>query len=59
MLLDAGASIIAHDPAAIERAKVEMPPHANLEYTEDPYCRGGHADALLFSRTGPSLAGSI
>jgi UDPglucose 6-dehydrogenase len=29
MLLDAGATICAHDPAAIERAKLEMPPHAN------------------------------
>jgi UDPglucose 6-dehydrogenase len=47
MLLDAGASICAHDPAGIERAKVEMPPHANLQYTEDPYAAADNADALL------------
>jgi UDPglucose 6-dehydrogenase len=47
MLLDAGASICAHDPAAIERAKVEMPPHANLQYTDDPYAAADNADALL------------
>jgi UDPglucose 6-dehydrogenase len=47
MLLDAGASICAHDPAGIERAKVEMPPHANLQYTDDPYAAADNADALL------------
>jgi UDPglucose 6-dehydrogenase len=46
-LLDAGASICAHDPAAIERAKLEMPPHANLQYTDDPYAAADNADALL------------
>ena len=47
MLLDAGSSICAHDPAAIERAKIEMPPHANLQYTDDPYAAADNADALL------------
>ena len=47
MLLDAGASICAHDPAGIGRAKLEMPPHANLEYTDDPYAAADNADALL------------
>ena len=47
MLLDAGSSICAHDPAGIERAKLEMPPHANLQYTEDPYAAADNADALL------------
>ena len=47
MLLDAGSPICAHDPAAIERAKLEMPPHANLQYTDDPYAAADNADALL------------
>jgi UDPglucose 6-dehydrogenase len=47
MLLDAGASISAHDPAAIERAKVELPPGECLQYTDDPYAAADNADALL------------
>jgi UDPglucose 6-dehydrogenase len=47
MLLDAGATICAHDPAANERAKLEMPAHANLQYTDDPYAAADNADALL------------
>jgi UDPglucose 6-dehydrogenase len=47
MLLDAGASVCAHDPAALERAKVQMPPHANLQYTDDPYAAADNADALV------------
>jgi UDPglucose 6-dehydrogenase len=47
MLLDAGASICAYDPAAIERAKVEIPPSEFLQYTDDPYAAADNADALL------------
>jgi UDPglucose 6-dehydrogenase len=47
MLIEAGASIVAYDPAAIERAKAEMPPHATLQYTDDPYVAADNADALL------------
>jgi UDPglucose 6-dehydrogenase len=47
MLLDAGSTICAYDPAAIERAKLEMPPHACLQYTDDPYAAADNADALL------------
>jgi UDPglucose 6-dehydrogenase len=47
MLLDAGASICAYVPAAIERAKIEMPPNEFLQYTDDPYAAADNADALL------------
>src|ERR1700753_2039839 len=59
-LLDAGASITAYDPAAVERAKVELPPGECLQYTDDPYAAADNADALLiltdwaqFSRLDP------
>ena len=47
MLLDAGATICAYDPAAIERAKLEMPPNDCLQYTDGPYAAADNADALL------------
>ena len=47
MLLDAGATICAYDPAAIERAKLELPPNECLQYTDDPYAAADNADALL------------
>ena len=47
MLLDAGATICAYDPAAMERAKLELPPNDCLQYTDDPYAAADNADALL------------
>jgi UDPglucose 6-dehydrogenase len=47
MLLDAGATICAYDPAATERAKLELPPSDCLQYTDDPYAAADNADALL------------
>jgi UDPglucose 6-dehydrogenase len=46
-LLDAGASVCAHDPAATERAKKELPPHRALRFTDDPYKAAENADALV------------
>jgi UDPglucose 6-dehydrogenase len=47
MLLEAGASITAYDPAAMERAKLELPPSANMRYAEDIYQAADDADAVL------------
>ncbi len=46
-LLDAGASIAAYDPAAMEKAQAELPPSAQLRYAGDPYQAAEGADALL------------
>jgi len=46
-LLEAGASVTAYDPAAIERAKAVMPPSANLRYAGDLYEAAKDADAVL------------
>jgi UDPglucose 6-dehydrogenase len=47
MLLAEGCSIIAHDPAAMERAKRELPPSATMSYAADAYAAAKDADALL------------
>ena len=47
MLLDAGSTICAYDPAATERAKAEMPPSTSMQYVDDPYAAADNADALL------------
>lgn len=47
MLLEAGSRIIAHDPAAMERARLVLPPASQLEYVDDPYLAAKDADALL------------
>ena len=46
-LLEAGASVTAYDPAAIERAKDVMPPSAKLRYAGDLYEAAKDADAVL------------
>lgn len=47
MLLDAGSTICAYDPAAIDRARAELPPGPSLQYVNDPYAAADNADALL------------
>ncbi|HEY0796073.1 MAG TPA: UDP-glucose/GDP-mannose dehydrogenase family protein [Acidisarcina sp.] len=47
MLLEAGSIIVAHDPAAMERARQVLPPGPQLSYVEDPYEAAREADALL------------
>jgi UDPglucose 6-dehydrogenase len=46
-LLEAGASVAAYDPAAMERAKVVLPPSAKLRYAEGIYDAAKDADAVL------------
>jgi UDPglucose 6-dehydrogenase len=46
-LLEAGASIAAYDPAAMERAKEVMPPSDKLRYVPDIYQAAQEADAVL------------
>ena len=47
MLLAEGCSIAAYDPAAIERAQVELPAGPQLQYAQDAYAAAADADALL------------
>jgi UDPglucose 6-dehydrogenase len=47
MLLEAGASVTAYDPAAMERARELMPPTEKLSYATDLYAAATDADALL------------
>lgn len=46
-LLDAGAQVRAYDPAAMERAREEMPPSESLTYAADLYEAAQDADAIL------------
>ncbi|HEX6773917.1 MAG TPA: UDP-glucose/GDP-mannose dehydrogenase family protein [Acidobacteriaceae bacterium] len=47
MLLAEGCTIVAYDPAAMERAKVELPSGPSMQYSEDIYAAAKGADALL------------
>jgi UDPglucose 6-dehydrogenase len=47
MLLAEGCSVVAHDPAAVERAKAELAPTPAMQYADDPYSAAKGADALL------------
>jgi len=47
MLLEAGASVTAYDPAAMERARELLPPTEKLSYATDLYAAATDADALL------------
>jgi UDPglucose 6-dehydrogenase len=47
MLLEAGASISAYDPAAMERASEALPPAENLRYAENLYEAARDVDAVL------------
>ncbi|MGA3046832.1 MAG: UDP-glucose/GDP-mannose dehydrogenase family protein [Terracidiphilus sp.] len=46
-LLDAGATVTAYDPAAIERAKAVLPPTEKMLYAEDIYAAAKDVDAVL------------
>ncbi len=46
-LLEAGASVTAYDPAAIERAKAVLPPTDKMVYAESLYEAAKDADAVL------------
>ncbi len=47
MLLAEGSIVVAHDPAAVERAKAELAVSPAMQYAEDPYSAAQDADALL------------
>jgi UDPglucose 6-dehydrogenase len=47
MLLAEGCTIVAYDPAATERAKLELAPGPSMQYAEDVYAAATGADALL------------
>ena len=47
MLLAEGCSVVAYDPAAMERAKAELPASAQMKYAADSYEAAKGADALL------------
>ena len=47
MLLAEGCGVCAYDPAAMDRAKVELPPSAQLSYANDAYEAAHDADAVL------------
>ncbi len=47
MLLGEGCMIVAYDPAAMERTKVELPPSAQMRYAESIEAAAADADALL------------
>jgi UDPglucose 6-dehydrogenase len=46
-LLDAGTTVTAYDPAAMERAKTVLPPSGNLHYADSVYEAAQDADAVL------------
>ena len=47
LLLAEGCSIVAYDPAAIERTREVLPEQRNLSYVSDSYLAAKDADALL------------
>lgn len=47
MLLAEGCSIVAYDPAAMERTKAVLPAGPNLIYADDAYSSAEDSDALL------------
>ena len=47
MMLDEGCTIVAHDPAAAERAKEELPASPSMQYADNAYLAAQDADALL------------
>jgi UDPglucose 6-dehydrogenase len=46
-LLEAGASVTAYDPAAMERAKLQLPPSGKMSYASSMYEAAEGADAVL------------
>ena len=47
MLLEEGCTVVAHDPAAMDRARAELAASPGMQYAEDPYAAAQGADALL------------
>ena len=55
MLLSEGCVIVAFDPAATERAKLELPSGPSMQYADDPYTAAAGADALLILSDWPEF----
>jgi UDPglucose 6-dehydrogenase len=47
MLQAAGCSIVAYDPAAMERSRAVLPEGSQMRYVDDAYAAAQEADALL------------
>lgn len=47
MLLHEGCNLVAHDPAAMERARSVFPESPQMRYVNDPYAAAEDADALV------------
>ena len=56
-LLDAGASVSAYDPAALERAQTVLPPSENMRYAKNAYEAAEGADAVLILTDWKEFAG--
>jgi UDPglucose 6-dehydrogenase len=46
-LLEAGASVTAYDPAAMERSREVLPPSEKMHYAADAFAAAADADAVL------------
>jgi UDPglucose 6-dehydrogenase len=57
MLLVEGCCVVAYDPAAMERAKSELPPSSTMSYAADAYEAAKDADALLILTDWKEFAG--
>jgi len=57
MLLGEGCSVTAYDPAAMERAKAELPESKQMVYATDSYAAAMDADALLILTDWREFAG--
>jgi UDPglucose 6-dehydrogenase len=55
LLVAEGASVVAYDPAAMDRASVELA-GLNVTYAEDAYSACANADALLILSEWPAFA---
>jgi UDPglucose 6-dehydrogenase len=56
MLLEEGCTVVAYDPAASERAMLELPAGPSMRYVDDPYLAAREADALLVLSDWPAFA---
>jgi UDPglucose 6-dehydrogenase len=56
-LLEAGTTITAYDPAAMERAKAVLPPSEKMNYAADLYGAARDADAVLILTDWKEFAG--
>jgi UDPglucose 6-dehydrogenase len=55
-LLQEGCNIVAHDPAAAERALPVLPIGPQMQYAADSYAAADGADALLILTDWPEFA---